>query len=183
MALLAVACAAIGLAPARFAPAVERAAGIAARGALPKETLADLGSLGAVGLAACALVLGLAACALLLLLKTRAAPLDTGPTWDCGYAAPGPRMQYTASSFARGPVGFFRWVLLPHAKAFPVDRLFPRSARFESHVPDTVLDRAVLPLFRIGAFLASRGHVLQQGRIQLYLLYVGATLVALLFRV
>ena len=92
-------------------------------------------------------------------------------------------MQYTASSFARGPVGYFRWALLPRDKGAPVKKLFPAAARFESHVPDTVLDRAVVPAFRAGAWLARRGRVLQQGRIQLYLLYVVAMLVALLFQV
>jgi hypothetical protein len=183
MAVLALACALLGLGPALVAPALERAAAVAAAGLLPAAPLAELASLRTVGLAALAVAALLAAVALLLRARLAAAPSAAGPTWDCGYARPTARMQYTASSFARGPVGFFGWALRPRAKGAPVAKLFPVSARFESHVLDTVLDRAVVPAFRAGAWLARRGRILQAGRIQLYLLYVVATLVVLLFQV
>lgn len=183
MAVLAAACALLGLAPALLAPFLSRAAAVAAPGPAPRVPLAELASLRAVGLSAAALVLLLGAVALFQKRRLAAAPASGGPTWDCGYARPTARMQYTASSFARGPVGYFRWALLPRDKGAPVRKLFPAAARFESHVPDTVLDRAVVPAFRAGAWLARHGRVLQQGRIQLYLLYVVATLVALLFQV
>jgi hydrogenase-4 component B len=38
---------------------------------------------------------------------------EKGPTWDCGYAAVNPRMQYTASSFAGPLVSLFRMILRP----------------------------------------------------------------------
>lgn len=183
MAVLAAACALLGLGPALVAPALERAAAVAVAGPLPKEPLAAIASLPAVGLAALATVLLLAAVALVLRSRLAASPAAAGPTWDCGYARPTSRMQYTASSFARGPVGFFGWALRPRAKGAPVARLFPVSARFESHVLDTVLDRAVVPASRAVAWLARQGRVLQAGRIQLYLLYVAATLVFLLLKV
>jgi hydrogenase-4 component B len=183
MAALAAACALLGLWPAGIAPALARAAAIAAPGPAPAESLADLASLHTLGLSALALVLLLGATALLLRRRLAAAPPAVGPTWDCGYARPTARMQYTPSSFARGPVGWFGWALRPRSKGTPVARLFPVAARFESHVLDTVLDRAVVPAFRAGAWLARKGRVLQHGRIQLYLVYVVATLVALLFQV
>jgi len=182
MALLAAACALLGLLPAAIAPALERAAAIAAPGPVPATPLAELASLRTVGLAALAVVLLLGAVAFLLR-RRLAAETTAGPTWDCGYARPSARMQYTASSFARGPVGWFGWALRPRLKGAPVARLFPAGARFESHVLDTVLDRAVVPAFRAGAWLARQGRVLQHGKMQLYLLYVVATLVALLFQV
>jgi formate hydrogenlyase subunit 3/multisubunit Na+/H+ antiporter MnhD subunit len=183
MAVLALACALLGLGPALVAPALERAAAVAVAGPLPQTPLAALASLRAVGLSALAAAALLGLVALLLRARLAASPAAAGPTWDCGYARPTARMQYTASSFARGPVGFFGWALRPRAKGAPVARLFPVSARFESHVLDTVLDRAVVPASRAFAWLARRGRVLQAGRIQLYLLYVVATLVALLFQV
>ena len=183
MAILAGACALLGLWPAALAPALARAAAIAAPGPVPMGTLAELASLVTVGLSALALVLLLGAVALYLRRRLAAAAPTAGPTWDCGYARPTARMQYTASSFARGPVGYFGWALRPRSKGAPVTKLFPVTASFESHVPDTVLDRAIVPAFRAGAWAARKGRILQQGRIQLYLLYVVATLVALLFRV
>jgi hydrogenase-4 component B len=183
MAILAGACALLGLWPAGIAPALAHAAALAAPGAIPAAPLAELASLVTVGLSAVALVLLLGAVALFLRRRLAAAAPTSGPTWDCGYARPTARMQYTASSFARGPVGYFGWALRPRAKGAPVTKLFPVAASFESHVPDTVLDRAIVPAFRAGAWAARKGRILQQGRIQLYLLYVVATLVALLFRV
>jgi len=183
MAILAGACVSLGLWPAGIAPALARASAIAAPGPVPAVPLAELASLVTVGLSAFALVLLLGAVALFLRRRLAAAAPTAGPTWDCGYARPTARMQYTASSFARGPVGYFGWALRPRAKGAPVSKLFPVTASFESHVPDTVLDRAIVPAFRAGAWAARKGRILQQGRIQLYLLYVVATLVALLFRV
>jgi hydrogenase-4 component B len=89
-------------------------------------------------------------------------------------------MQYTASSFARSLVGFFAWAMPPivHApRPFP---LFPAGAHMETHVPDTVLDRALLPVLRKTEWLFALGRYVQSGRVQLYLLYVGAALLALL---
>ncbi len=183
MAILAGACALLGLWPAGIAPALARAAAIAAPGPLPKGTLAGLASLVAIGFSSLALVLLLGAVALFLKSRFAAAAPTAGPTWDCGYSRPTARMQYTSSSFARGLVGYFGWALLPRARGVPVAKLFPARAHFESHVPDTVLDRAIVPAFRAGAWIARKGRILQGGRIQLYLLYVVATLVALLFRV
>ena len=43
-----------------------------------------------------------------------------------------------------------------------------------------MLDEAVLPTFRFGAWLLSWFRVFQQGSIQTYLLYIFITLIALL---
>ena len=46
--------------------------------------------------------------------------------------------------------------------------------------PDAVLDGAVLPAFRLGAWLLSWLRVVQLGSIQAYLLYIFLALLALL---
>ena len=89
-------------------------------------------------------------------------------------------MQYTASSFAQTLVGLFAWALRPKTQRPRDLALFPQKTDFHSHVPDAVLDEAVLPTFRFGAWLFSRLRVLQQGSIQTYLLYIFAALIALL---
>ena len=68
--------------------------------------------------------------------------------------APTARMQYTSSSFAQmlvrsspGPRARVRKTASPGARALP------RTGQFHSEVPDTVLDGAVLPAFRVGAWL------------------------------
>jgi hypothetical protein len=89
-------------------------------------------------------------------------------------------MQYTSSSVARGLVGFFAWAMPPVVHAPRSFHLFPADARFESHVPDTVLDRALLPLLRGARWTLGFARFIQHGRMQLYLVYLGVTLVVLL---
>ncbi len=105
---------------------------------------------------------------------------DAIGTWDCGYVRPTPRMQYTSSSFAQLLVQMWRWVLIPASKTGRPPTVFPDAAGFASHVPDTVLDRLMLPALRGMAWAARWLHLLQQGRVQIYLLYVFITLLILL---
>lgn len=101
-------------------------------------------------------------------------------TWDCGFAKPTPRIQYTGSSYAEALVGLFRWVLRPVRQAPRLGDLFPGSAHFKAAVPDLVLDRILVPGSKqIGRILQAL-RLLQQGRIQVYLLYILATAVLLL---
>ena len=60
-----------------------------------------------------------------LMARRRAAGARRGPTWDCGYALPTPRMQYTASSFARTIIQLFGSVLRPREQPPEVTGLFP----------------------------------------------------------
>jgi hypothetical protein len=47
-------------------------------------------------------------------------------------------------------------------------------------VPDAVLDRAVLPTFRIAVIFLPWMRLVQQGRVQVYVLYILAMLIVLL---
>ena len=104
----------------------------------------------------------------------------TAVTWDCGYAAPTARMQYTASSFAAPLVGSFRLLLRPEAHVQPPEGLFPKAASLHTRVDDPFEGRLFGPLFRRVRDLAARLHWLQAGPNQLYVLYVAAALLALL---
>ena len=101
-------------------------------------------------------------------------------TWGCGYVAPTARMQYTSSSFAQMLVALFARVLRPSTRRPAVVGLFPQPTDFHSDVPDTVLDGAVLPAFRCGAWLFSWCRVFHQGSIQTYFLYIFIALIVLL---
>jgi hydrogenase-4 component B len=179
MAVLAAFCAAIGLAPGLFAPALDAALATfappagASHALAPLASLAPFTTLSAVGVA---LVLAIGV-GLLWGRRVRAAAPATVPTWDCGYAAPTARMQYTSSSFASGLVELFSAVLRPRGQSPSLRGPFPAPARFHSHVPEVVLDHAITPSVR----LVARGLVwfrwIQRGAIQLYVLYVLAALV------
>jgi hydrogenase-4 component B len=175
MAALALACAAIGLAP---SPAA-RIAGAAA-GSLLGGTAAGDGDLGALGSAPFVVALVLAALAAVAATWRRKAA--RAPTWDCGYAASSPRIQYTASSFAAGLVSLFRWAVRPvEHRPKPAGPFPPAAEAFESHAPDPVLDRVLLPGFAWGRGLLAFARPLQAGRIQAYLLYIVVALLALLW--
>jgi hydrogenase-4 component B len=103
---------------------------------------------------------------------------ETG-TWDCGFANPTARMQYTASSFAQPILDFFNvfqpgWKRLKAPKGY-----FPATASFETEALDTSQERVYRPIFEAVERLLSKLRVMQHGRIQLYVLYIVLTLVVL----
>jgi hydrogenase-4 component B len=177
MALGALACIAIGIWPA----GVLRVVGPAARQLVGADA-ASVETAMPYGVTRVALVLVLLVLALAFvrgrLLRGRA--VRTATTWGCGYAAPSPRMQYTASSFGAP-------LLEPFVPAVPIHEtqtgptgLFPLDARHEERVGDLAGDRLFLPAFRGLVRAFSRAHVLQAGRVHVYLAYVLVTLVVLL---
>jgi hydrogenase-4 component B len=144
---------------------------------VPTSKLAPLEWITPMGLA---LVSALLVISLALRFLLRKNGLERGPTWGCGYTAPNTRMQYTSSSFAQMLVSLFAWALRPRVRRPANLTLFPQRAEFHSEVPDTVLDRAVLPSFHFVARFFSRLRFLQQGNIQIYLVYIFLALLALL---
>ena len=180
MALLAACCLAIGLAPALAVPLLQRAAfSWAPEAAGSGVSLAMLVPFGWISGTGLMLALLLLEGGLLLWLYLRRHVAEPVGTWDCGYAAPSPRMQYTASSFAQMLVGWFAWALRPTKQEPHIEGLFPASARFESQVPDPALEQAVVPVCRWAVRLASGFRIFQQGSIQAYLLYIFGILIVL----
>lgn len=181
MGVLAGLCFAIGLAPRLVAPAL--ASGIDAWAPDVADSggrLAELVPLGWISMMACGLVAGLGLGWLLLSLRLHSRSIEQGATWGCGYTAPNTRMQYTSSSFAQMLVDLFGWALRPQTHRTQNLSLFPQKTDFRRDVPDAVLDSAVVPTFGFVASLFSRLRILQQGNVQIYLLYIFLVLVALL---
>jgi hydrogenase-4 component B len=101
-------------------------------------------------------------------------------TWDCGYAAPTARMQYTASSFAQPLTRLFDGVLHTERRLVAPHGFFPREAALATETLDVARERLYAPVFGgIGRVLGSL-RWLQHGRVHLYVLYVAATLLVLL---
>jgi hypothetical protein len=103
-----------------------------------------------------------------------------GPVWGCGYPFPTTRMQYTASSFAQPLTTQFRLLVRNREILAPPQGYFPQSASYESDSGDPVLRLLFAPTFRWFDRVASRLNVIQHGHTHIYVLYVAATLVALL---
>ncbi len=168
MLILAAACFVIGLLPALWMPGLAGAA--AAWSGLELEALAAAAGDAATGawrISLVALVLGALAGALAIWHRARrGAEPPAVPTWGCGYARPTARMQYTGSSFAELLVLRFRWVFFPRKRVEPPVGPFPRHAAFDAHVPDTVLDVAILPALHRASALADRLRATLGSRVQ-----------------
>ena len=169
MLLLGAACVAIGLAPVLFWPAVARAMDVwnpVWAGAPTPVSLMPL-SIFHVTLAVLALAL-----AGWLWRRVRHGGLVRALTWDCGYAAPTPRMQYTAGSFAGIINEWFAWILRPERHQQLPENLFPTGALHTEHTPETVLEKIAQPAAFLVMRVSSAARSLQHGRVQAYLLYL-----------
>ena len=104
---------------------------------------------------------------------------ETG-TWDCGYAQPTARMQYTASSFAQPLMVVFAGVLGTRRVGSKLKGTFPEAASFASETPDPFRERFYDPLFTRTLQLLAHLRGAQHGRVQMYVLYIALTLIAFL---
>ena len=169
-------CVAIGLAPILFWPALAMAAAAwqpVLADALPS---APLVTLGAFHLALAALVI---LAAIFLWRRVQHNGVRRAGTWDCGYAAPTPRMQYTAGAFAGIITGWFDWILRPRRHAHLPKGLFPAHADFAEHTPETVLENIVEPAGSLVLRVSTAVRRLQHGRVQSYIFYLLLGLAAL----
>jgi hydrogenase-4 component B len=169
MVALGAACVAIGLAPALFWPAVAHAA---AAWQPAWAGLASPAPLVTLGVCHVILAVTAAVAALLLWRRVRRNGFVRAGTWDCGYAAPTARMQYTAGSFAGIITGWFAWILRPERHASLPEGPFPTAASYAEHTPETVLERVVQPAAAGVMVVAGVARRLQHGRLQAYILYV-----------
>lgn len=175
MALLAGTCALIGLAPFLVWPALTHAAQCwnpAWQATPAPDFLLRISGVQAV-------IAALAAATIPLLLALTRRMRRTAVTWDCGYAQPSPRIQYTAQSFASTLTSWFSAVLRPQRMDAPPTSAFPAAASRSSRTPETVLEFVVLPVSAAIERVALLARRLQHGRVQSYLLYLVAGLAAL----
>ena len=106
--------------------------------------------------------------------------VETAVTWDCGYAEPTARMQYTASSYAQPLTELFAPLLRTRRKFAPPVGIFPQASSLATETPDMAREAVFRPLFAGTGWALGRLRWLQQGRIQLYVLYIALTLLVLL---
>jgi hypothetical protein len=93
-------------------------------------------------------------------------------TWGCGFAAPNARVQYTAASYAQLALrSAAPPVLRPRPTLVVPAGPFPGAARLALDGADPGRTRLFEPAFRAVADRFARLRVLQQGRLNLQLLY------------
>jgi formate hydrogenlyase subunit 3/multisubunit Na+/H+ antiporter MnhD subunit len=106
--------------------------------------------------------------------------VETTVTWDCGYAQPSARMQYSGSSFAHPLTSLLSFVLHVRADRPTFTALFPSSTTLETRIEDLAQVRLYQPVFSgVGRSLAALRWV-QSGQVHLYILYIALTLLVLL---
>lgn len=171
MAVLAACCFLIGVMPVLVCPILDRviaswspANGIAIEGVAVLAPVTDIAVL------AIALLLGAVTVSFMISYRCRVAA-RVG-TWDCGFARPTSRMQYTAASFAYSIVSMFAWILRPRVHPARVEGPFPKATEMSSHVDDAVLDRVLVPGWRSAKRRIGWFRRFQQGLTQQYLLYI-----------
>lgn len=173
---LAAACTFIALAPMAVWPFIQQPLAAWNPAWREGEPPAPLAKLGGVQVALASLV---AVAAVALWLRARANGLRRAVTWDCGYAVPTARMQYTGGSFSALAVGWFAWVLQPQRQLRWPRGPFPRRADHVERIPETVLERVIGPLndavMAVSAWVRQR----QQGHLPDYILYLVAGLAAI----
>jgi hydrogenase-4 component B len=112
--------------------------------------------------------------------RLAAGSIGSGPVWGCGYLFPNPKMQYTGSSFAQPLTTQFHLFVRNRETLAPPEGYFPRWAAYSSDSGDPWLRLLFAPTFRWFDRIANRLDVIQHGHTHIYVLYVAATLVALL---
>ena len=138
------------------------------------------GYLGSITTASIVLLLLVAGLALLRRFLLAGRQVVSAVTWDCGYAAPSSRMQYSASSFAQPITDLFKMVLRTEKRLQLSEQYFPAAGAFKTHTLDAGFEKIYRPLFEGVKYLFARCSVLQHGSMHLYVLYIVITLLGLL---
>lgn len=119
-----------------------------------------------------------------LLLHARPGAIHRGPIWDCGFEKLTNRMQYTATSFSmplRRIFGFL-FHIKEHVRQLPpaTHPAFPERLHYHLRVRDRFWGWLYQPIVDASFWISRRIGRLQQGRIQIYLIYSFLTIVVLL---
>lgn len=127
------------------------------------------------------IALGLALAGIILrkrLLKRRS--IGSMPTWGCGYQGGTPRIQYTDAGFSE-PLGKIFAPGMGLKVRMKLDtRLFPDKGEVNVSAPDRLRTFIYDPLFEGIERVCNACKIMQHGKIHLYILYILATVVALL---
>ncbi len=173
---LAAGCVVLGLAPVLFWPAVSRAVGVWHPVWAPGEAPSSLFTLSLVQVG---LALLFTTAVVWLGRKAHTNGLRRGLTWDCAYAAPAARMQYSSGSFAGIVVPWFSWILQPARNLRRPRGPFPAAALRLEYIPETMLERVIVPAGEAIMVVSTAVRRLQHGRLHFYILYIVAGLAAL----
>jgi len=107
-------------------------------------------------------------------------PLETKCTWDCGYALPTARMQYTGTAFTQPLTDFFNLTKGKNRTIQPPEGYFPTSASVDIDVTDPADHYLWRPINLITSRIADRTRRIQSGYLHIYILMAVIALLAML---
>lgn len=121
----------------------------------------------------------------LIIWVTRSRKVVTSITWDCGTPLT-PRGEITASSFSRSLITIFRGLLRPTKQTSTEYhdekmRYFIKSQEIKTEIGDPYRQALYRPLAATLLFVASAARRIQSGNVNMYLLYIFISLLALLW--
>jgi NADH:ubiquinone oxidoreductase subunit 5 (subunit L)/multisubunit Na+/H+ antiporter MnhA subunit len=119
-----------------------------------------------------------------LLLHVRKAAVHRVPIWDCGFEKLTTRMQYNATSFAMPIRRIFGFLFRIREEASAVEPVrhtaYPERLQYRLRVRDRFWYWLYQPVADAAFYIARKVGALQQGRIQVYLIYSFVTIIVLL---
>jgi hydrogenase-4 component B len=119
-----------------------------------------------------------------LLLHATRATIHRVPIWDCGFEKLDPRMQYNATSFSMPIRRIFGFLFRIREEAQAVGPVrhpaYPEGLQYRLRIRDRFWYWLYQPVADGAFYIARKVGLLQQGRIQVYLLYSFVTIIVLL---
>ncbi len=103
-----------------------------------------------------------------------------GPTWGCGYRYGSARMQYTPASFVEPAARIFGTVMGTTVRRREDAAYFPGHDSLVVKAPDVVQTKLYAPVFEWVRRLCNSLKIIQNGAVNIYVLYILITLVVLL---
>ncbi len=183
MFVLAAACVLVGLASDRVVgvilPAVAPLVGMDPR-AIPAIVRESVEPLWSVNLASALLAWLVVTLAIVRGLLLAGRDVTASSTWGCGYQGATARMQYTGSSFVEPAIKFFAPFLKSRESLASTTGVFPGEGSFSAETRDVSKDALYRPAFAAVGRTLARLRWVQGGRVHVYVLYIGLTIVALL---
>ena len=101
-------------------------------------------------------------------------------TWDCGYAAPDARMEYTATAFTQPLSDFLHRLTGWKKEVQPPRGYFPENASIRISTADPAVRRLWAPVFRAFGAAAVKVRFLQSGLLHFYILIMVTALILML---
>ena len=106
--------------------------------------------------------------------------MKRSPVWGCGYQYGTSRIQYTPASFVEPAARIFGPVMGTKVRSVKGEGLFPARAALGVEAPDVVRSKGYTPLFQLMERACNALKIVQNGMVNIYILYILITLVALL---